>query len=422
MERRRLGDVFTAGGQPTVTYVERQEKQAATKIDKYLLTGKTILSVTGPSKSGKTVLCQRKIPDGTRIDVAGGQTNDMNSFWAQIAHALEVPIQTTVASSSSTNTHLHGKAGGSASLGFADVSLGGKVDRTTNDASSSSVTRDMDPATAVLQALEKSRKTLVIDDFHFIPIDVQRQITRSLKQPIFRGLNVVILSVPHRGFDVANAEQDMSQRLQQAEIPQWTVAELEKIAIDGFSALNMDVDKKISNQLAHEAYGSPNLMQRFCQELCFENNVTETLPAKTRVGTKKIETFLTAIAKDQPPEVHEKLARGQRSDRKMRLLVDGTSADIYEIVLRAIADCLPGTPIPFDDVRTATRDMVQEAPQNHEITRVLQKISEIAAEDSPRDPVIVWDGDNRKLHIADPGFAFYLKWGYFQGARKKRNK
>lgn len=421
MERRLLGEVFTAGGQPTVTYVERQEKQVATKIDKYLLTGRTILSVTGPSKSGKTVLCQRKIPDGIRIDVAGGQTTDMNSFWGQISDLLELPVQTTIGTSSSSNTHLHGKAGVSANLGLADVSLGGKVDRTTNDASNTSTTRELDRATNVLKALEKSNKTLVIDDFHFIPLEVQGLIVKALKQPIYRGLNVVVLSVPHRGFDAAKAEQDMSQRLLQAEIPAWTVAELEKIAIDGFVALNMEVDKGIISQLA-QAYGSPILMQRFCQELCLENNVRETLPTKTRVGTKKLEAFLTTLAKDQPPEVHEKLARGQRSDRKMRALKDGTTADIYEIVLRAIADCLPGTPIPFDEIRTATRGIVADAPQNHEITRVLQKISETASEDTPLDPVIVWDGNGRKLHIADPSFAFYLKWGYFQGARKMRKK
>jgi hypothetical protein len=307
-------------------------------------------------------------------------------------------------------------------LGIAEVSFGGKVERTKNESSINSTTREFDRATAVLNALENSRRTLVIDDFHFIPTDIQPLVIRALKQPVYRGLKVVVLSVPHRGFDAVRAEQDINQRLIQAEIPAWTESELEQIARGGFNALNVDVDNNVIHVLAQEAYGSPILMQRFCQEWCLENNVTETLSTRTRVGTKKLDVFLTGLAKDQPPEVHEKLARGQRSDRKMRPLKDGTTADIYEIVLRSIADCLPGSPMSFDEIRAATREMVAESPQNHEITRVLQKIAETAKELSPRDPVIVWDGDGRKLHIADPGFAFYLKWGYFQGTRRKQHR
>jgi hypothetical protein len=125
------------------------------------------------------------------------------------------------------------------------------------------------------------------------------------------------------------------------------------------------------------------------------------------------------LANDQPADLHEKIARGQgrAGDRPTK---DGGRADIYEAVLRGIVECLPETTISLDEIRDNVRDILVVPPQNHEITRVLQKISETAALAGGEDPVIEWDGENRKLHIADPSFAFYLKWGYFQGVKRKR--
>jgi hypothetical protein len=50
----------------------------------------------------------------------------------------------------------------------------------------------------VKEALEKLRPVLVIDDFHYIPSDVQLGIVRGLKDLVFQGVGVVLVAVPHR--------------------------------------------------------------------------------------------------------------------------------------------------------------------------------------------------------------------------------
>jgi hypothetical protein len=39
------------------------------------------------------------------------------------------------------------------------------------------------------------------------------------------------------------------------------------------------------------------------------------------------------------------------------------------------------------------------------------KMTEIARDKIEGEPVLEWDDDAKMLHIADPFFAFYLKWG-----------
>ncbi|HHW1460018.1 TPA: hypothetical protein ACUS1X_000624 [Escherichia coli] len=67
--------------------------------------------------------------------------------------------------------------------------------------------------------------------------------------------------------------------------------------------------------------------------------------------------------------------------------------------------------IQYEELRSAIRELVQDAPpQAHEVTRVIEKMAKIAATEEASTPVIDWDKEDRKLHITDPFFAFYLKW------------
>ena len=55
----RVGHVFVAGGLPTLTYVSRNERGLEQKITDYIEERHRILSVSGPTKTGKTVLLRK---------------------------------------------------------------------------------------------------------------------------------------------------------------------------------------------------------------------------------------------------------------------------------------------------------------------------------------------------------------------------
>lgn len=51
------------GPAPTITYTTREEHQLETRVADYVDERGRILMVTDPSKSGKTVLLRRTLPD-----------------------------------------------------------------------------------------------------------------------------------------------------------------------------------------------------------------------------------------------------------------------------------------------------------------------------------------------------------------------
>jgi predicted AAA+ superfamily ATPase len=76
--------VFVAGGLPTVTYVPRTALHLERKVKAYLDSLHKILSIAGPTKSGKTVLLRKVLPKEKAIWISGGEINTIDEFWNKI--------------------------------------------------------------------------------------------------------------------------------------------------------------------------------------------------------------------------------------------------------------------------------------------------------------------------------------------------
>jgi hypothetical protein len=186
------------------------------------------------------------------------------------------------------------------------------------------------------------------------------------------------------------------------------------IAEEGFPLLRLKVPVSASERLAREAYGSPHLMQEFCRAIAKCNGIEETASDEQTIGVVTDELF-RSVAECTGKVIFDKLAKGprQRADRKRRKLKNGEEADIYKVILYALARLGPGLDtIEYERLRSALRETIaDDIPRAHEVSRVLEKMGEIAAQDEASTPVLDWEKQEQKLHITDPFFAFYLKWG-----------
>ncbi|AKJ28327.1 hypothetical protein AAW51_1636 [Caldimonas brevitalea] len=157
-------------------------------------------------------------------------------------------------------------------------------------------------------------------------------------------------------------------------------------------------------------------MQDFCRGISKAVGLVETKPSKRlHVDDRLAEQVFKDVADTIGRPIFEKLARGprQRSDRIPRKLKDGREVDIYELVLHALASMQPGlVSLEYEDLRTAIKEVSSsQIPQLHEVARVLKHMATIASTDQSSTPVIDFEEDEKKLHITDPFFAFYLRWG-----------
>ena len=94
-----------------------------------------------------------------------------------------------------------------------------------------------------------------------------------------------------------------------------------------------------------------------------------------------------------------------------RELKNGEQTDIYGVVIEGLKKLKPGvSSISYEEFRSCLKEIIDDVPQLHEISRVLEKIAEISYNAGASSPVIDWDKDEAILTITDPFFAFYLRW------------
>ena len=341
---------------------------------------------------------------------------DETSLWSEVNDQLEAYTDHEQSSNKGSQTEVQGRFTGQGSISLlkAKGEVGGKHAWARGGASSGS--RSSNPKTTAITALREAQTAVIIDDFHYLDREVQGSVVRGLKALIFEGLPVVILAIPHRRYDAVRVEREMTGRVENIQVPSWELDELLEIPHAGFPCLRLDVEQGIQNRFAEEALGSPHLMQEFCRELCRYLGVEQTCPQDRGFSDDTIlQNLFECVAAGTGKTMFEKLKRGprQRSDRIQRSLKDGTNTDIYGTVLQGLAAMKPGIQtVEYETLREAIRDIVSGTPpQAHDISRVLEHMANISANDESSTPVIDWEKEERLLHVTDPFFAYYLRWG-----------
>ena len=429
-QKIRTSQVFVPGKLPVHTYIPRDEFYLEQSLNDYVEEGGAILTLAGPTKTGKTVLLRKVLEDPVWIDGQG--LTSATDMWARVSDELSLYLVEELSDDASSSAATEGSLeGGMPFLRARAVTTNGGSTTT-----GSRVVAERLAATAARDARAASGRPLVIDDFHFIDRSTQRQIVRALKPLVLAGVPIVFVSISHRVREVVSAEPDMTGRVNTLLVQFWTDEDLIEIARRGFVKLRVvDPGDALARSLAKQAYGSPHLMQQFCRELCKYNGIREEADELVELNAPDDwKPFFEVQVEEASANWATRLIRGLKergSTRTKYRTKNGLELDGYGLTLAAVAATGPKLGVSKDEIRAAIASMVVDSPPaNNQTTSVLKNMSRIAAlrlsEDLPSEeelehtgadvdvqPVLDFmeDGPASSLHIADPFFAFYLAWG-----------
>ncbi|GKU84330.1 MULTISPECIES: hypothetical protein [Niallia] len=413
----RISEVFTAGGVPSITYNSRESLELEYNLALDLEIKGKIISISGPTKIGKTTLCKKTISNDDFILISGGAIKTSEVLWSTIINKLAVANSYNrdkgkEAEQKETSTiKVVGEAG---IWGWFKARLEGTDSKSESEkiTGKESETFTPNPLHLAIESLLETNKVLIIDDFHYCTPEIQTEIIRALKEPIASGLRVILCSVPHRGVDSIKVEKEMDGRVIQLGIEPWEREELYEISKKGFEALDIECPDSIFQNFISESYKSPHLMQDFCYWFCRLNKVVEKMPQKQYLPENiNYEKFYQRIVKDHSSkELYDKLVAGPSRDRKQREFKNGSEGDIYYAVMIALSDLTHETVITVDTVREKLKELLtsESMPNKTQVSQVLKKMAELAKDHTNREPAI--DFQNDRIYIVDPFFSFYLKW------------
>lgn len=410
-----LSDVFAPGSMPEHTYINRSVEGGGTtyeaKLEKALMKKGNLISITGGTKIGKSVLCNRVLGEGRCVVINGAEVESPEDFWQYVAEQLEIPEELQVSESLQESEGTKLSTSAKASI-FNLLSTGVAAGQDKSQTSGQNTLKKIKRSHAlIMEVLIKSGITLVIDDFHYIEKETQLYLARILKAKIFYGLRAVLLSLPHRADEAIRLNHDLIGRVSFIELAPWSKSELEQIGRKGFDLLDIKISDEALDMLASESALSPQLMQENCFNLALAMITEDRAAATEDVKAAFVETV------SEYKHYHEVVARVMegpnrgRNRRRAYKLRNGKTGDIYEIFLLGISDDPPMLKFSLEELQRRIRKVIAEeesVPAALNLSRTEKNIEKIVNEAIPNADTLDWK--NGELYILDPFLLFYLRW------------
>jgi hypothetical protein len=411
-------EVFTPGAYPDYTYVQRSDQELEQELRDALDTPGQIVSLAGPSKSGKTVLVERVVGKENLIAVSGVGIQSPEDLWNKVLNWMRVPNSTYTESVAARTSGAAVEATGKLSLVF--VGSGSA----TGKGSLSQETRHSDGATTsrsgladVQREIAESDYVVLVDDFHYMPREAQAETAKALKEAVRLKIKLCTAAVLHRGDDVVRANPELRGRVRALDLRYWSIDDLVNIALRGFDELNVACERRDLEILAKEAAGSPQLMQQICLQACFVMNVRARQDKRVVLSFSAEQIRLifeqTSASADfrSLVDVLDAGPRTRGTERKIYRFIDATSGDVYRCVLKALAADPPTLAFPYDELLQRTHNIcLGESPVGSSITGTCLHMAKLAEDKFPNERVIDWDDQKQVLDIPDPYLAFFLRW------------
>lgn len=382
-------NVFRPAAFPEHTYVSRKSTDIGIEINyelrlrQALKISGCLTSIVGPSKMGKSVLCERVVDFEHLVEVSGADFTNYLEFWQIIGAKAGLPLSGQFSQ---------------------EQQFGEERQQKTENF--------MLHKDRVIAYFKEHNKVLVLDDFHYAPEDSQLYIAQQLKDAIRRDFKAIVISLPHRADDAIRKNADLQGRLSLINIQPWQLQELEEIARLGFEKLGIPIDESLIERIAVESLTSPQLMQYICLSICTlldaDEKELKEIPEQILETAFKFTTMnfeyrdVVKVLKDGPS------TRGR--ERKQFQVKDG-HVDLYTLIIQAIAIDPPLMGMTTDELKQRIDSFITAGPKPDKkaIRDALAKLQLIIDERENIYKVFEWK--DQTLYILDPIFLFYLRWG-----------
>lgn len=336
--------------------------------------GGAFIPVLGVTKLGKTTLVKDVMKRGAYVYLPSQElTAGPSALWSHLATSLEIPTSTTKGKVMGDKS----KWGFFAKFGVTvpGLNLGGgsNIEGEHSVDKSTGFTYELELSTAVTEAMRLLAATaeekgdhppvIVLDDFHFVTnVRTRREILLALRPVMENDATLILASLPGREHDEAYDGANLDGRLAPIKVPIWDREELREIATLGFAILKVVPQPGVVDKLIEQSYGSPQIMQQLCLNLCRENEVRDD---ESGVGVLDSPadwpTFFRLIKDSQSIKWLGLLGIGltQRGNPRNRVtLVDGRSFDGYQLILWAIHELGSPSEVAFTSVANKIAELL----------------------------------------------------------------
>lgn len=402
----RTSEVFGISRALPLNYVERPS--ADNKLVDNLSRDKHLV-IFGSSKQGKTSLRKHALREEDAIVVHCSNKwaiSDINS-----AILKNVGFELTQSSSKTTSGKSKIFAKITASI-FGSGAEGGMETECEEVNTNVRAPLELDPEDVndIILALESVGfdKYIILEDFHYLPLDTQKDFSVSLKafhEESKYCFIIIGVWLEENRLSVYNG--DLTGRLTPIDADKWEERELRQAITEGERLLNVKFSEYFVDELLQNCFNSIYIVQESCYQCCIANEVHATQDKVIQIGTKKqAEEIVAMVVNQQTGRFNSFLT--QFADGFQTTALEMYRWLLYPIITANIDDLRSG--LRLNDI---TKTLQSKHPNGKElnpgnVTQALQSAAALQVKKSVKPLILDYDQTNLRLRVVDSGFLIWL--------------
>lgn len=413
-----LNNVFGVSRDPIASYIERDSVDST--LSDALATTKQIV-IYGSSKQGKTALLQRHLDEQYRCTYHCGPTSSAEDIYRAFLRQLGVEIVTEKASTTSKEGSASLKSTFSAYIPFlakGDVEAGveGKIGKETQT-TSKPIEFNLNAAQDVgelLLAVGGGDKFFVLENFHYLAVEVQGQLAFDLRTFEEMGIRFIILGVWRENNRLIQFNGDLQDRIAEVPVEPWETEDFARVSETGEKALNISISAKLKGRIFNEAHGSVAVVQELLKKFCELSDVKEVqrevlyldnLDTLERAISVKVADYASRHVRSL-----ESIAAGSRSRRPsedavalylqyylVQVLLSRSYSELKDgIERKTLQELIREIHTHPDNVRTS------------DVTGTLKRLPVLQTNQNIVPPLFDYDQGTRRLKVVDSTLYFFI--------------
>lgn len=298
--KHKTEDVFGVKSTLVLSYVERNLVDERFKAA--LITNNEVV-VYGSSKQGKTSLILKHLTAESYVKVECSPQTQPVDIYKSILRQLNIRYIDT--ESTEEGLEHGGKVGAGFKVRIPFIGDTG-IDAEVSDNNTKTTTRseqyieyNLSLAQDISELLIKSNsdKFIILENFHYLSIDVQEALAYDLR--IFQDHHIVfiILGIWREANRLAQFNGDLLDRITEVPVEPWDTDDFYRVINTGAPLLNVDFSN-VRDTIISESFDSVGVVQEICKLCCLNAGVTETADALVTITNAHLDLALSQKAKD----------------------------------------------------------------------------------------------------------------------------
>ncbi|HHA1370524.1 TPA: hypothetical protein ACOEES_002216 [Enterobacter bugandensis] len=407
MVKYEVNDVFGLSRDLPLNYIEREDVDSKLKSE---LKAKKHIVIYGSSKQGKTCVRKHCIDQSEYILVQCSNRSDVSELNASILKRAGFEI------TQSTKKGMTGKnkiiASLKATVFGVGASAGGEEETSTStEQVKAPLEIDVDDVNDVIAALKSINftKNIVLEDFHYMPFETQRDFSIALKAfHESSSITFIIVGVWLEDNRLIVYNGDLTGRIISVNADKWSAEELTKAIDIGGQYLNVKFTDAFKADVITHCLNSIYLVQEACRRACVLAGISGTQDNLAIIGDGMDgKEIIASIVADQSARYNSFLinfSEGfQDTELEMHkwILHPVLSATIEELELG----------LKFKDIRAALQAVHPRGEKLNlgNVTQSLQSTASLQIKKNIMPIILDYDQTNRKLNVVDKGFLIWLQ-------------